>query len=106
MQIHFHPVHRMNVNKKPSKRGRTQSNVLVKYTTDGREKKWIVSEKKDLTIKLFYITTHNTITHTCLFLYLLVGMAPLFACFFKQLSVFKCRNNEQVLQISITILKT
>lgn len=106
MQIHFHPVHRMNVNKKPNKRGRTQSNVLAKHTTECREKKWIVSEKKDLTIKLFYITTHNTITYTCQFLYLLVGMAPIFACFFKQPSVFKCRNNEQVLQISITILKT
>lgn len=105
-QIHFHPVQKKNVNKKPSKRGLTQSNVLAKYTTECREKKWIVSEKKDLTIKLFYITTHNTITYTCQFLYLLVGMGPIFACFFEQLSVFKCRNNEQVLQISITILKT
>jgi hypothetical protein len=54
----------MNVNEKPSKRGRTQCNVLVKYTTECREKTWIVSQQKDLTIKLFYITTHNTITHT------------------------------------------
>jgi hypothetical protein len=90
----------------PSKRGLTQRNALSKYTTECREKKWIVSEKKDLTIKLFYITTHNTIMYTCQFLYLLVGMAPIFACLCEQLSVFKCRNNEQVLQISITILKT
>jgi len=39
MHIHFHPVHRMNANKKSSKRGRTQSNVLIKYTTEYREKK-------------------------------------------------------------------
>ena len=47
MQIHFHPVHTMNANKKASKRGRTQSNALVKYTTEYREKKQIVSENKD-----------------------------------------------------------